>query len=536
MIIKKVALGNSEKAFVISGFSSNVNILFSDDNNKGKTIVIQSMLYSLGNEPSFPASFNYKDYYHYLELEHQGKTIYICRKKNQIFLKFNNKLNMFASISEYKHFWNSNILPLPTIIKNNRMIICDPVLYLQLFSIGQDKKETNNIYNSGYYNKHDFYEMLYSFNSISDVEKQKYNSDKLNKDLSANKKRREQLLKESKLLKSRDEEIGYLSPLVDKNIFESQLQELEELKDLLSSYKIERNKAAVRRTKLQVALKELNSLNRHISVGEVHCLDCNSTHIGYSLQDDDSYSFDISSAEMRKEIIDSIVSRIEIYNDEIDKLDVAIKEYLEKVNDLVADKSITLESVLFYREDVLNVSDIEKEVLEIDNTIKEIKAKIKDNNSKVNKIVAKQKELDKSISDSITEYYNKIDESGTNAEFELFTKRGEVLSGSEATVFYLAKLLSFATILKHDFPIIIDSFRAEDLSSEKEKIVLDLFDELNQQVVLTTTTKIEERNKYDSFSFVKQHDFSEVLTKRLLTKDYVDSFKSLLTHVSINLD
>ena len=66
--------------------------------------------------------------------------------------------------------------------------------------------------------------------------------------------------------------------------------------------------------------------------------------------------------------------------------------------------------------------------------------------------------------------------------------------------------------------------------------MLDLFDELNQQVVLTTTTKIEERNKYDSFSFVKQHDFSEVLTKRLLTKDYVDSFKSLLTHVSINLD
>lgn len=45
MIIKKVAVGNSTEAFVEEQFESGLNIISSDDNNKGKTIVIQSMMY-----------------------------------------------------------------------------------------------------------------------------------------------------------------------------------------------------------------------------------------------------------------------------------------------------------------------------------------------------------------------------------------------------------------------------------------------------------------------------------------------------------
>ena len=50
MIIRKVAVGNSEEAFIEDTFSEGLNILLSDDNNKGKTIIIQSMLYALGNK------------------------------------------------------------------------------------------------------------------------------------------------------------------------------------------------------------------------------------------------------------------------------------------------------------------------------------------------------------------------------------------------------------------------------------------------------------------------------------------------------
>ena len=67
MIIKRTAVGNKEEAFIESGFSQGINIISSDDNNKGKTIVIQSMMYALGNEPAFPTSFDYKQYYHFIE-------------------------------------------------------------------------------------------------------------------------------------------------------------------------------------------------------------------------------------------------------------------------------------------------------------------------------------------------------------------------------------------------------------------------------------------------------------------------------------
>ena len=40
MIIKKIAVGNSEEAFVEDNFTSGLNIISSDDNNKGKTITM----------------------------------------------------------------------------------------------------------------------------------------------------------------------------------------------------------------------------------------------------------------------------------------------------------------------------------------------------------------------------------------------------------------------------------------------------------------------------------------------------------------
>lgn len=51
MIIKKIAVGNLEEAFIEDSLSKDFNIISSDDNNKGKTIIIQSLMYALGNDP-----------------------------------------------------------------------------------------------------------------------------------------------------------------------------------------------------------------------------------------------------------------------------------------------------------------------------------------------------------------------------------------------------------------------------------------------------------------------------------------------------
>lgn len=55
MKIIKVGLGNTDEAYIESEFSDGINIIYSDENNKGKTIVIQSMLYTIGNKPIFRA-------------------------------------------------------------------------------------------------------------------------------------------------------------------------------------------------------------------------------------------------------------------------------------------------------------------------------------------------------------------------------------------------------------------------------------------------------------------------------------------------
>ena len=40
-------------------------------------MIIQSMLYTIGNKPIFPSSFNYKEYYYYLEFEENNK-VYVA--------------------------------------------------------------------------------------------------------------------------------------------------------------------------------------------------------------------------------------------------------------------------------------------------------------------------------------------------------------------------------------------------------------------------------------------------------------------------
>ena len=44
MIIRAVYIGNSEEAYINKEFKEGLNIISSDDNNKGKTIVIQAIM------------------------------------------------------------------------------------------------------------------------------------------------------------------------------------------------------------------------------------------------------------------------------------------------------------------------------------------------------------------------------------------------------------------------------------------------------------------------------------------------------------
>lgn len=104
----------------------------------------------------------------------------------------------------------------------------------------------------------------------------------------------------------------------------------------------------------------------------------------------------------------------------------------------------------------------------------------------------RQKEAYESLVGCMVEAYKAIDPSGNLNINTIFTPGNHVFSGSEETIFYLVKLYSIASITNHQFPIVVDSFRAEDLSTHKEDNVLNIFARINNQKIFTTTLKQEE--------------------------------------------
>jgi len=115
MKILKMAVGNNEEAYIEDSFSDGINILISDDNNKGKTIVIQSIMYALGNKPIFPDTFNYKDFYYYVEIEENNERIKVLRVGDSFIVHNDGGMKLFESLTEFKHFWDENVTLLPRI-------------------------------------------------------------------------------------------------------------------------------------------------------------------------------------------------------------------------------------------------------------------------------------------------------------------------------------------------------------------------------------------------------------------------------------
>lgn len=202
MIIELVAVGNKTEAYVERCLSSGFNIISSDDNNKGRTIVIQSLLYALGNEPAFPTSFEYKKHYYYIRFQEKGVIYHLCRYNDGFVLKHQSTLMIFDNVGELKRYWTKQIFTLPYIIKSQVARIVDPILFVQIFFVGQDKKDTSNVEHSDFYNKNEFIEMLYSAFGLNGIQLHPEDIEQVKSSIAALKNERTLLLKQHKILKS----------------------------------------------------------------------------------------------------------------------------------------------------------------------------------------------------------------------------------------------------------------------------------------------------------------------------------------------
>lgn len=536
MKILKVAVGNSSEAFIESNFSNGVNIISSDDNNKGKTIVIQSMMYALGNEPSFPVSFDYRNYIYYIEFEVMDTKYCLCRHGNSFLIRSKTELSIFDNVSEFKRFWNKQIFNLPIIVKDGVDRIVDPVLFLQLFFVGQDDKDTSNIAHKGFYKKNDFIEMIYSICGLSNsgITQEEYAELKERKrELTEEKSL---LLKQCKILKSKNLPVTYLSTTSDRLAFQEKINKIERYKERILSLKKERNSNTVKKINWETTLKELSSINRNISSGRLHCMDCGSTNISFSGngKKENAFSFDVSTVELREQILSIIKDKIASYNEEVERINVEITNEQESLNRILQDEDITLESIVSFKEKVFTASDADKRLSEIISEIKSIDAQVIKNNNIATNIKENRKSVFTNLIDNMNSFYKKIDSNGNNTYTNLFTPKNELYSGSEAMVFYIVKSLAYQFVLKHDYPIIIDSFRAEDLSTYKEDIIINLYQNINNQVILTTTLKEEEKGKYDNKDNINHIDYCDHIPNKILQREYVDEFKNLLSYLSVN--
>lgn len=536
MKITKVAVGNKVEAFIEDNFSSGLNIISSDDNNKGKTIIIQSMMYALGNEPTFPTSFEYRGYYYYIEFEAENAHYKLCRFGDSFVLKYEANLILFDNVSELKRYWNKKIFPIPSIIKNGSSRIADPVLFMQLFFVGQDKKDTSNIAHHSFYNKQDFIEMLYSYMKLGNAQLTQDECDQLKSKIATLKDEKKMLLKQHKILRSKKTPATYLSETSDRLAFGEKVSSLEKVQEQITELRKARNITLIRKSRWEATIKELRSLNKTIACGELRCMDCNSTNISFSTNNQKlSYSFDITTVEMRNEIIASINEKISSYTEEIEKLsaDIAFKQ--KQMQELMDDETISLESIVAYKQNVFSASDAEKRITEIEVDLSLIRTQLLSNENASAETQHQRAILLSAIIDKMNALYKRIDTKGNIVYNSLFTHKNEVYSGSEATVFHLVRLMAFQAITEHNFPIIIDSFRAEDLSTMKENVVIELAKSIDNQIIFTTTLKEEEYGKYDYLEGVNHIDYCKHLPSKILVNSFVADFKALLLNLAIDL-
>lgn len=535
MIIKRIAVGNNKEAYVENSLTNGVNIISSDDNNKGKTIIIQSMMYCLGNVPVFPASFDYKMYFYYVEFAHNNCDYTICRKGDTFVILYERNLMFFDNVSEMKRYWTKNIFPLPQIIKNEVKRIVDPELFVQLYFVGQDKKDTSNIANKGFYSKDDFINMIYAYAGFGAAGLTQEEISQTKDRIKELKEEKRTLQTQYEILKSNNVSSAYLSQYSDRVILENKIKGVERIKDQIAALRNSRNTTINRKLKYEITLKELNSLNRTISSGELRCLDCGSTHIGFATGATASYTFDVSTPEIRRQIIDSINEKIAAYTEEVERITLDINKVQEQLQQMLEDDDISLESIVIHKQSILDASGVETRLSEIDSDMQNLSDAMKANETSSVEQVEKQKGLLASILYEMNSAYRRIDPTGTLFFDGLFTKRDQVFSGSEATEFHLVKLYALSAILKHLCPIIVDSFRAEDLSTERESIVIDLFSHLDKQVIFTTTLKLEEMGKYRNMENINNIDYSKNAPSKILNTTAVVEFAGLLKELSINI-
>lgn len=532
--IKQILLGNSKEAYVLSGFTDGLNIISSNENHVGKTIIMQAAMFALGFEPLFPASLHYTNYIYIVDIERNGQPISILRSKNIFVVKTGESVVPLESAADFDRFWSANVFELPLIAKDERERIAPICLFEQLCFLPQGKRNTSRTL-GGYYNKLDFMDMVYSYKGITATTMDAENIEDSLQRKAVLQSRQKELSKQAKTLKEPGSALSTVSPTADREEKARVIKELDSIRDQIVNMKNRRNRMITRMKKNEGVLKELNSLNRELSTGSVVCLNCGSSKVGFQINDKD-FIFDLTSPEIRTQILLSLKERIAGQSDEVAGLDSEIRVLQQNFNKLADSREITLEDIFAHRENYVSLEAIDSELTSIADELDHVNESIKFRRQLDSNIAAQQKALKASLLKTMNSVRNKLNPDDAAPDYtDLFTTESSPYSGSEATEFLMARIYALTRDLKHELPILVDSFRAEELSTGREENLLPLFLELENQVILTATLKNEEVGKYRNIEGVNNIDLSGYEPNKLLSASYVESFNAKVRKFGVKL-
>lgn len=534
MIIKSICITNGEEAFVFDSFSNSVNLIHSDDNNKGKTIISQGIMYTLGNIPNFPRGFEEFDkYFFVVAIEHEGKNILVSRKKDTFIVKLDDSIVTFESVNEFKRFYSRNIFALPSIDWQIGKHMVGLNLFYEMFFLPQDGRLTSNIIGKGMYDKEDFLNMLFAYKGCQeDFNIDEY--EKIKKDIKKLEEERRVLKKSNKLLKSRQKEAMFATYTAHKAIIDEKLAKIEKIKEEIVELTKRRNKLLNKKFKNEMLQKELTSLNLQTEEGSLICSECGSTNIWYEIPSS-KVRFSVTDLDTRNQIRKIIEDRILACVDDIKDIDEQLMKLRGRLAEQMKDEDVSLENLVFYKNDIINSSDIDFKIMQLDGEIAQLASKKKaieqSNNARK---ISKRDVLDEIVS-GMNEFYSYVEPDDPLCITDMFTIQNINYSGSQGALFLLARLYALTKSLKIEHPIIVDHFRGGELSSLKEDLILEKLLKLNRQIIMTCTLKNEEQGKYDDIPGVHSISFDEIKKFDLLTENYVERANLILKELKIIL-
>jgi hypothetical protein len=366
MLIKKIAFGDSDEAFVESRLSDGANVIFSDDNNRGKTLVMQGLMFSLGYESIFPSSFNYKDKYFYSEVEFDNVTYEFLRKRNSIAIKTEDAIQIFNSVSEARYFLDEFVFSVPRIQKEGRNVLVDLSLLYELFFVGQDNRSPSGLISKGQFNKSDFKAMVYDLAGLSDNQASIDDLKSTKENIKSLKLQLREIRRKISLIRQNPNIAEIASRTYDSEVVQKKVKRISEVNGDISKLKRSRQREINRKSKLEYLISELNSLNRDLSEGNVQCGDCGSDKIVYSNND---LTFEISNVDVRTGIIKSIDQNIRQKTDIIMDFSGQINSLQRELNEEMKDTPPNFQQIVLYQEQAISEVDFDDQAFSLSKVV-----------------------------------------------------------------------------------------------------------------------------------------------------------------------